>query len=33
MAGTGDIESLRALKKIRKWVEHESHYGYNMAIH
>jgi len=33
MAGTGDIESLRVMKKVRKWIENEANYGYNMAVH
>jgi hypothetical protein len=33
MAGTGDVECLRLFKRVRKWLEPDAHYGYNMAVH
>jgi hypothetical protein len=33
MAGSGDVESFRLVRTLRKRLEPEAHYGYNMAIH
>lgn len=33
MAGSGDVEAFRLVRTLRKRLEPEAHYGYNMAIH
>jgi anaphase-promoting complex subunit 1 len=33
MAGTGDVNWFRVLRRIRKILEKDMHYGFNMAIH
>lgn len=33
MSGTGDVDCFVILRRIRKILEKEMHYGYNMAIH
>lgn len=33
MAGTGDVECFVTLRRIRKILEKDMHYGFNMAIH